>query len=100
MNENTWNELSDEDKAAIDSVSGEALARMAGQAWDAADAAGNAALEGTVTFTDASESDMAAFNAAAEVIYAGLREQVEAKGVDFDAAVTMLKEEAAKVAAE
>ena len=100
MNEDTWNELSDEDKAAIESVSGEALARMAGQAWDAADAAGNEALEGVVTFTDASPEDVEAFTAAADVIYSDLREKVEAKGVDFDAAVTMLQEESAKVAAE
>ena len=100
MNEDSWNELSDADKAAIDGVSGEALARMVGQAWDAADAAGDQALEGVVTFADATEADMAAFNAAAQVIYADLREKVEARGVDFDAAVTMLKDEAAKVAAE
>ena len=40
MNEDKWNKLSKEDQDAIMSVSGEALARLAGKAWDAADNAG------------------------------------------------------------
>ena len=40
MNEDKWNKLSKEDQDAITSVSGEALARLAGKAWDAADNAG------------------------------------------------------------
>ena len=42
MNEDKWNKLSKEDQDAITSVSGEALARLAGKAWDATD---RAALE-------------------------------------------------------
>ena len=42
MNEDKWNKLSKEDQDAITSVSGEALARLAGRAWDATD---RAALE-------------------------------------------------------
>ena len=42
MNEDKWNKLSKQDQDAITSVSGEALARLAGKAWDAAD---RAALE-------------------------------------------------------
>ena len=37
MNEDKWNKLSKQDQDAITSVSGEALARLAGKAWDAAD---------------------------------------------------------------
>src|SRR4029453_16482238 len=40
MNEDKWNKLSKEDQDAITSVSGEALARLAGKPWDAADNAG------------------------------------------------------------
>ena len=40
MNEDKWNKLSKEDQDAITSVSGEALARLAGKAWDDADKAG------------------------------------------------------------
>ncbi len=39
MNEGRWNALSKEDQDAIMSVSGEHFARLAGKAWDAADAA-------------------------------------------------------------
>ena len=42
MNEDKWNKLAKEDQDAIMSVSGEALARLAGKAWDATD---RAALE-------------------------------------------------------
>jgi TRAP-type C4-dicarboxylate transport system substrate-binding protein len=38
MNEDKWNQLSKADQDAITSVSGESLARLAGKAWDAADA--------------------------------------------------------------
>lgn len=34
MNQKVWDDLSPQDKAAIDSVSGEALARRAGRVWD------------------------------------------------------------------
>lgn len=40
MNKDRFNELSEEDQIAIDSVSGEALARLAGQMWDKWDAKG------------------------------------------------------------
>lgn len=38
MNESAWNRLSERDRNAIMGVSGEAFARLAGRAWDAADA--------------------------------------------------------------
>ena len=44
MNEEKWNKLSKADQEAVMSVSGEALARMAGKSWDAADAEGWEAL--------------------------------------------------------
>jgi TRAP-type C4-dicarboxylate transport system substrate-binding protein len=40
MNEDKWNKLSKEDQAAIEKVSGEHLARLAGRSWDEADAKG------------------------------------------------------------
>src|SRR5437764_6356133 len=39
MNEDKWNKLGKQDQDAITSVSGEALARLAGKAWDTTDAA-------------------------------------------------------------
>jgi len=44
MNEDKWNKLSKQDQDAITSVSFEALARLAGKAWDAADNAGIAEM--------------------------------------------------------
>jgi TRAP-type C4-dicarboxylate transport system substrate-binding protein len=45
MNEAKFNSLSKEDQAAVMKVSGEAFARLAGQAWDKADAAGIEAVK-------------------------------------------------------
>ncbi|WP_428642834.1 TRAP transporter substrate-binding protein [Roseibium sp.] len=45
MNEDIWDGISAEDQAAIEKVSGEALAELAGGAWDASDARGAAFVE-------------------------------------------------------
>ena len=100
MNQAKWDGLSDEDKAAIDGVSGEALARMAGQAWDDADAAGLEALQGKVEFHEATAEERARIEELAQPLFDTVRAKYEEKGVDFDAALEMLKAEAAKVAAE
>lgn len=100
MNQARYDSLSEADRAAIDKVSGEALVRMAGQAWDAADAAGREVLEGKVNFTAAEGEDLAALQAASDSIYAEVRTKYEAKGVDFDAALAMFKDEIAKLQAE
>jgi len=38
MNEDKWNGISPEDRAAIEAISGEAFAGLAGEAWNKADA--------------------------------------------------------------
>ncbi len=57
MNQEKWDLLSQEDREAIWSVSGEALARMGGQAWDKADASSIALMEsnGVDRFTASGE---------------------------------------------
>lgn len=45
MNEGTWGRISAADRAAIEKLSGEALARRLGREWDAADLRGRAALD-------------------------------------------------------
>ncbi|MBA4491092.1 TRAP transporter substrate-binding protein [Paracoccus sp. S1E-3] len=97
MNQARFDSLSEADRAAIDKVSGEALARLAGKAWDAADAAGLAALEGKVAFHDATEAELATIKADADAIYERVRQNYAAKGVDFDAALALFKDELAKV---
>ena len=96
MNQARFDSLSEADRAAIEKVSGEALAHLAGKAWDAADAAGLAALDGKVAFHDATEDEIATIKADADKIYDRVRQNYAAKGVDFDAALAMFQEELAK----
>lgn len=97
MDEDTWNGLSDEDKAAIESVSGEALARRAGRAWDAADAAGmeKMAAEGIEIIT-ADEAFMGTLEDKLGDLETVFIEAAAAKGVDGKAALERLKAEIAK----
>ncbi len=58
MNKNKWNKLSQDDQKAINSVSGEALAKMAGKAWDKADDKGiDASLKNGIILKKLSEDD-------------------------------------------
>lgn len=96
MNQATWDGLPDADKAAIASVSGEAMARLAGRAWDAADAAGMAAMTGKgMTFATAD----AAFTGALAERLAGVEDgflaAAEAAGIDGKAAIAQLKADVA-----
>jgi len=100
MNKAKWESLTPEQQAAIDSVTGEALARMAGQMWDRADAAGRDAMEGATAITPATDAQVTTWSAAlAPVVDAKLAEFSET-GVDASAALAMLKAEIAAVAAE
>lgn len=100
MNKDKFDSLSEEDQAAIDSVSGEAFARMAGKAWDTADAKGMEMLQSTVDFHDATEAEMATLKEAVQPIYDSVAAAYAEKDVDFDAALAKLKEEVEAVAAE
>lgn len=93
MNKARWDALSDEDKAAIDSVSGEALARRAGKAWDVADAAGRADMDGKVALQDASDAQMAAFRKALKPVIDAKLEEAASAGIDAEAALAKLKSE-------
>lgn len=96
MNKAKWDALSDADKAAIDSVSGEALARSAGKAWDKADAAGKAEMDGKIKLLTATADQMKAIEAGLQpTVDAKLKEAAEA-GIDVPAAVAALKAEIAK----
>ncbi|HEY5322031.1 MAG TPA: TRAP transporter substrate-binding protein, partial [Caldimonas sp.] len=60
MNQEKWDQLSKQDQDAILSVSGEALARLAGKAWDAADKIGLDAMKSAgVQITEASPAFVA-----------------------------------------
>lgn len=100
MNQAKFDSLSPEDQAAIEEISGEAFARMAGQAWDAADAAGMEVIKDTVDFHEPTEEEMQALEEAAQPIFDDLEAIYEEKGVDFDAVLSRLEEEVAAVAGE
>ena len=58
MNKKKWNKLSQDEQKAINSVSGEALAKMAGKAWDKADDKGiDASLKNGIILKKLSEDD-------------------------------------------
>jgi len=93
MNETTWNGLSGEDRAAIDAVSGVALARRAGRAWDAADAAGRETMRAAgMTLQEAPETFVAAIRDALAGLEAVFLEAAAEKGVDGRAALAALRD--------
>jgi TRAP-type C4-dicarboxylate transport system substrate-binding protein len=95
MNQAKFDGLSPQDQAAIDRISGEALARKTGQMWDRADAKGRAAMEGKITLHTADDAQVAILaETLAPVIEAQIA-SVTAAGVDGAAAYEMLKSEIA-----
>lgn len=100
MNKAKWDSLTPSQQEAIDSVTGEALARMAGQMWDRADAAGLEAMAGELTVSPATDAQMTAWGDALKPIVDAKMAEVADAGVDGAAALAMLKAEIAKVAAE
>lgn len=100
MNKAKWESLEPAQQDAIDSVTGEALARMAGQMWDAADAAGKAAMEGEITITPATDEQLAAWEGALSPLVQAKLDEAAETGVDAQAAYDMLKAEIAKGTAE
>ncbi|MBK1650198.1 TRAP transporter substrate-binding protein [Rhabdochromatium marinum] len=97
MNERRWNRLSEADQAAIDSVSGEALSRLAGKAWDAADAAGRSALEGQVELHVATEEQMEGLHQMLDPVIEAKLDEIATSGIDAKAALEDMK---ARIAAE
>lgn len=97
MNQTAWDSITPEDQAAIDKVSGEALARVAGQAWDNADSRGIEKMESEgIKIIDADEAFMKTLHEKLTGIDSVFLDAAKAKGVDGEAALTMLKEEVAK----
>lgn len=97
MNKAKWDSLTPEQQEQIDSVTGEALARMAGQMWDKADAAGLAAMDGQVDVVPATEAQIEAWTTALQPVVDAKLAEVGETGVDAQAAYDMLKAEIAKV---
>jgi TRAP-type C4-dicarboxylate transport system substrate-binding protein len=100
MNKAKWDSLTPEQQAAIDSVTGEALARMAGQMWDRADAAGLAAMAGEIDVSPATDEQLAAWKEALAPVIATKLDEVASTGIDAQAAYDSLLAEIATVEAE
>lgn len=88
MNAQTWARISEADRAAIQSVSGEVFARAAGAAWDASNASvlANFTQAGVIT-VEADEAFNAELRTAAQFLTQGWLENAAAAGVDGPAAL-------------
>jgi TRAP-type C4-dicarboxylate transport system substrate-binding protein len=99
MNEEKWNKLSKQDQDAINSVSGEALARLAGQAWDAADKGGMEALRAAgVNIQQASPAFIAEVRSRTEPLANNWIQAANAKGLDGAKVLAEFREELKRVA--
>lgn len=87
MNEGKWNEISEEDRAAIDAISGEAFAERVGKAWNDADEAAKTEIGDKVDFYQASPAVVEALTEAAGRLEAAWAEQLP----DHDGAEALAK---------
>ncbi len=93
MSEDALARLSDEDREAVLSTTGEPLSALAGKGWADADIAGIENAESVdVNLSEFSAADQAAFVSIADDIRAKVIGEVAATGVDAKAAVTLIEE--------
>jgi TRAP-type C4-dicarboxylate transport system substrate-binding protein len=100
MNEDKWNKLSKEDQAAIESVSGEALARLAGKAWDTTDRAAMEVMKkANIQIQEASPELVKGVNERSKAIIDKWIADATAKGVDGKKVYAEFHEELKRAAA-
>jgi TRAP-type C4-dicarboxylate transport system substrate-binding protein len=100
MNEDKWAKLGKEDQAAIEKVSGEHLARLAGQSWDEADRKGLEALKKSgVKIVNADPALVAEVQKRSAPIIDDWIKKASAKGVDAARILAEFRAELKKVAA-
>jgi TRAP-type C4-dicarboxylate transport system substrate-binding protein len=100
MNEDKWNRLPKQDQEAIEKISGEHIARLAGQSWDDADKRGFEALKKSgVKIVTASPELQAEVRKRSAPIIEDWVKQASAKGVDAAKILAEFREELKKVAA-
>jgi len=98
MNEAKWKQISPADQAAINKLSGEALARRAGKAWDAVDIRGDKALrDANVPIVVASPQFVAEIKEKTAPLEKAWFEKAKAKGVDGPATLAALRAEIASL---
>ena len=100
MNEDKWAKLSKEDQAAIEKVSGEHLARMAGQSWDDADKRGMEGLQKSgVKIVNADPAFVAEVQKRSAPIIEDWIKKANVKGLDGAKILAEFRAELKKVAA-
>jgi TRAP-type C4-dicarboxylate transport system substrate-binding protein len=100
MNEDKWNKLPRQDQEAIETISGEWIARHAGTSWDVADGKGLEALKKSgVKIVNASPEFVAEVKKRSAPIVDDWVKQASAKGVDAAKILAEFREELKKVAA-
>lgn len=100
MNENKWNQIPEEDRALLEPILGEALARRAGEMWNKADADADAVLDEALTTYEASADDIAALKERVQPVIEANLALVSEAGVDGQAAYDMMLAEIEKLTAE
>ena len=100
MNEDKWNKLPKQDQEAIEKISGEHIARLAGKSWDDADQKGMEALKKSgVKIVTASPELIAEVKKRSAPIIDDWIAKASAKGVDAVKILAEFREELKKVAA-
>ena len=100
MNEDKWNKLPKQDQDAIEKISGEHIARLAGQSWDDADKRGFEALKKSgVKIVNASSEFVAEVRKRSAPIVEDWIKQASAKGIDAAKILAEFRDELKKTAA-
>jgi TRAP-type transport system periplasmic protein len=100
MNEDKWNKLPKQDQEAIEKLSGEHIARLAGKSWDEADQKGLDVLKKSgVKIVNASPELVAEVRKRSAPIIEDWIKKASAKGVDGAKILGEFREELKKVAA-
>lgn len=101
LNPMIWDQISDEDRQAIEEVSGERLSRLFGYMMDVQDQRGVAfAEEQGNTFTQASDDDIAMLEEEVAELQQQWFEKASARGVDGEAALEHFREQLTEAAQE
>ncbi len=92
MSQEAFDDLSEADRAALETVFGEAASRLAGQVWDEIDAIGLQALNDTEdnSLREASAEDAETWQTMSAEIVEDVLAEVSEKGVDAKAAQTFI----------
>ena len=100
MNEDKWNKLSKQDQEAIEKISGEHIARLAGKSWDDADAKGMEALKKSgVKIVQANPAFVGEVRKRSAPIVDDWVTKASAKGVDAGKILKEFQDELKKAAA-